>query len=94
MAPSRHGSKIVDWDIKPQPKQTNKKSCDAHKLDFLTTKDFNRWLPLAGTDFGTTLEEKKTTTLISWEYGPSNLRLYLSHLQDFQGVANMTSSLA
>ena len=63
MAPSRHDSKIVDWDVKPQPKQTNKKkSDDAHKLDFLTTKDFNRLLQIAGTDFGTTLEEKKKNT--------------------------------
>ena len=25
MAPSRHDCKIVDWDVKPQPKQTNTK---------------------------------------------------------------------
>ena len=26
VAPSRHDSKIVNWDVKPQPKQTNKQT--------------------------------------------------------------------
>ena len=26
VAPSRHDSKNVDWDVKPQPKQTNKQT--------------------------------------------------------------------
>ena len=27
MAPSRYDCKIVDWDVKPQHKQTNKQTC-------------------------------------------------------------------
>ena len=27
MGPSRHDWKIVDWDVKPQLKQTNKQNC-------------------------------------------------------------------
>ena len=34
MAPSRHDCKVVDWDVKPQPKQTNKKKlcCSSPKI--------------------------------------------------------------
>ena len=35
VAPSRHDWKIVDWDVKPQHKQTNKSWPTSHEADAL-----------------------------------------------------------
>ena len=36
VAPSRHDWKIVDWDVKPQHKQTNKTKTNQSNLNFLS----------------------------------------------------------